>query len=47
MSTFHPLPTGGERGIMLQQAIATYTWDGETTNGMIERSSYTDLIEEM
>ena len=29
----------------LQQAIARYTWDGETANGMMERSIPGDQLE--
>jgi hypothetical protein len=29
---------------VLQQAIARYTWDGETANGMMERSMPADRI---
>jgi len=31
-------------GFQLQQAIARYTWDGETANGMLERSTATDQL---
>jgi hypothetical protein len=44
LSTFSMLP-GGPGGFNLQQAIARYTWDGETANGMIERSSPTDQVD--
>jgi|SRR5579883_2233951 len=29
---------------VLQQAITRYTWDGETANGMMERSTRADLV---
>ncbi len=32
-----PPEVGG--GLQLQQAIVRYTWDGETANGMLERST--------
>jgi hypothetical protein len=36
---------GSVRDFQLQQAIARYTWDGETANGMLERSSPRSQIE--
>jgi hypothetical protein len=30
---------------VLQQAVVRYTWDGDTANGMIERSMPGDRIE--
>jgi hypothetical protein len=44
VSTFHMLP-GGPGGFNLQQAITRYTWEGESANGMLERSSATELVE--
>jgi hypothetical protein len=44
VSTFHMLP-GGPGGFNLQQAIARYTWDGESANGMLERSSPSEQVE--
>jgi hypothetical protein len=44
LSTFHQMGPYVE-GFQLQQAIARYTWDGETANGMLERSSPADQIE--
>jgi hypothetical protein len=43
LSTFSMLG-GGVGGFNLQQAIARYTWDGETANGMLERSSPSDQV---
>ena len=37
-STFMVMPPEVGGGMRLQQAIARYTWDGETTGGMLERS---------
>ena len=36
LSTFSTL---GANGRNLEQGIVRYTWDGETANGMIERST--------
>ncbi|WP_041254357.1 hypothetical protein [Frankia sp. EAN1pec] len=35
---------GSPQRLNLQQAIARYTWDGETANGMMERSSVSDTV---
>jgi len=37
-STFMVMPPEVGGGMRLQQAIARYTWDGETSGGMLERS---------
>jgi hypothetical protein len=37
--------TGTEGFPVLQQAITRYTWDGETANGMMERSMPSNLVE--
>ncbi len=40
VSTFMVMPPDvGGGGLQLQQAITRYTWDGETANGMLERST--------
>ena len=39
LSTFMVMPPEVGGGLQLHQAIARYTWDGETANGMLERSS--------
>ena len=39
VSTFMVMPPDVGGGLQLQQAIARYTWDGESANGMLERSS--------
>lgn len=39
MSTFVVMPPEVGGGLQLQQAIARYTWDGETGTGMMERST--------
>ncbi len=39
VSTFMVMPPDLGGGLQLHQAIARYTWDGETANGMLERSS--------
>jgi hypothetical protein len=44
VSAFHIIPGSGG-GFNLQQAIARYTWDGESANGMLERSSATDQVD--
>ncbi len=44
LSTFHDM-SPHVPGFWLQQAIAHYTWDGETANGMLERSSPGDQID--
>ncbi len=38
LSTFMVMPPEIGGGLHLQQAIARYTWDGESAIGMIERS---------
>ena len=38
MSTFMVMPKELAGGLQLQQAICRYTWDGESTPGMLERS---------
>jgi hypothetical protein len=37
-----PNEVGG--GLKLQQAVARYTWDGETGIGMLERSNTDDQL---
>jgi hypothetical protein len=46
ISTFHVIggDDGKGGGFNLQQCIARYTWDGETANGMLERSSPSELV---
>lgn len=44
MSTFLAIPNDTDRFPVLQQAIARYTWDGETANGMLERSNTPDKV---
>ena len=39
LSTFMIMPPDVGGGLQLQQAITRYSWDGETANGMLERSS--------
>jgi hypothetical protein len=39
VSTFHVMPPEIGGGMQLQQAIVRYTWDGESTHGMLERST--------
>jgi hypothetical protein len=41
LSTFTVMGAGIGAGLNLQQAITRYTWDGETANGMMERSTPT------
>jgi hypothetical protein len=46
LSAFHAIPVT-ERGAafpILHQCIARYTWDGESANGMLERSSLPHLV---
>jgi hypothetical protein len=47
LSTFHVMGGVGSNPAypVLQQAIARFTWDGETANGMMERSMPADRIE--
>jgi hypothetical protein len=44
LSTFSAMGAGIGTGLTLQQAIARYTWDGETANGMMERSTLSEQI---
>lgn len=44
MSTFLAIPNETDRFPVLQQAIVRYTWDGETANGMMERSMPPDRV---
>jgi hypothetical protein len=44
LSTFAVMAPGIGSGLNLQQAIVRYTWDGETANGMMERSTPSDQI---
>jgi len=44
LSTFSAMGAGIGTGLTLQQAIASYTWDGETANGMMERSTLSEQI---
>jgi prepilin-type processing-associated H-X9-DG protein len=39
MSTFAVMPPEVGGGLQLNQAIVRYTWDGESTHGMMERST--------
>ncbi len=39
ISTFHEMMVPDAPDFWLQQCIVRYTWDGETANGMLERSS--------
>ena len=39
LSTYHHLGAGSGSGLTLQQAIVRYTFDGESANGMLERST--------
>jgi len=39
LPTYTVMPPSVGGGLNLNQAIATYTWDGETANGMLERSA--------
>ena len=45
LSAFHPMPIGSGNGFVLQQAIVKYTLDGESSHGMMERSTDVDLME--
>lgn len=47
LSTFHVMGGVGASAAypVLQQAIARFSWDGETANGMMERSMPSDRIE--
>ena len=42
MSTFWSIE--GDAELVIQQAIARYTWDGESAHGMIERSTRADRV---
>lgn len=44
VSTFMIMPPEVGGGMQLQQALATYRWDGEQGHGMIERSSLPDAM---
>lgn len=44
MSTFHGMVPDDGVGLVLQQAIVRYTWDGESANGMMERSMPSDRV---
>jgi len=44
MSTFMVMPPDVGGGLQLQQALARYTWDGESGIGMLERSTIPDLL---
>jgi hypothetical protein len=43
-STFHVMPPEVGGGLQLQQALARYTWDGESGVGMIERSATPERV---
>lgn len=46
LSAFHSISvTEGTDFPILQQAVVRYTWEGESANGMLERSSLPDLVE--
>jgi prepilin-type processing-associated H-X9-DG protein len=44
VSTFMVMPPDVGGGLQLQQSVVQYTWDGETANGMLERSSPPAII---
>jgi prepilin-type processing-associated H-X9-DG protein len=44
LSTFHGMVPDDGVGLVLQQAIVRYTWDGEAANGMMERSMPSDGV---
>ena len=44
VSTFMVMPKELAGGLQLQQAICRYTWDGESTPGMLERSIAPDAL---
>ena len=44
LSAFHAIPTQDGNIPILHQSIVRYTWDGETANGMLERSSLPDQV---
>jgi hypothetical protein len=43
ISTFSAIP-GPPGTPVLQQAVTRYTWDGETANGMMERSTVAEQV---
>jgi hypothetical protein len=45
LSTFMVMPPEVGGGLRLQQTIVRYTWDGETANGMLERSTPLDQFD--
>jgi len=45
VSTFSAIGTDTGAFPILQQAIVRYTWDGESANGMMERSSPPDKVQ--
>jgi hypothetical protein len=45
LSAFHSIPVTADANFpILHQSIVRYTWDGETANGMLERSSLPDQV---
>jgi hypothetical protein len=44
LATFMVMPEGIGPGLTLQQTIVRYSWDGETANGMLERSMPTSAL---
>jgi len=44
LSTFHGLSADTGPGLVLQQAVVHYSWDGESANGMMERSTPHDQL---
>ena len=44
LSTFHGMVPDDGVGLVLQQAIVRYTLDGESANGMMERSMPSDGV---
>lgn len=45
MSTYHGMIPDDGVGLVLQQGIVRYTWDGESANGMMERSMPSDRVD--
>ena len=46
LSAFHAIPVTESSDLpILHQSIVRYTWDGESANGMLERSSLPDQVE--
>ena len=45
ISTYHGMIPDDGIGLVLQQGIVRYTWDGESANGMMERSMPSDGVE--